>query len=115
LAGEKRIISNIGLEEILLALNGFDYPSCTFIIVIRIIIIIIIITLSNCLECVPGLLVFIKGEYGWFRIERGTNCLLVESQCSWGVPKLSESNPLQVIKTERRRISRITIPSLDDY
>jgi len=26
------------------------------------------------------------GETGWFRIERGTNCLLIESGCNWAVP-----------------------------
>jgi len=29
------------------------------------------------------------GETGWFQIERGTNCLLIENQpCDWAVPKL---------------------------
>ena len=28
------------------------------------------------------------GEKGWFRIKRGSNTLLIESGCSWAVPKL---------------------------
>jgi len=28
------------------------------------------------------------GEMGWFRIEQGTNCLLIESSCSWATPAL---------------------------
>jgi len=28
------------------------------------------------------------GEEGWFRIERGTNCMLIESVCGWAVPKM---------------------------
>jgi len=26
------------------------------------------------------------GEVGWFRIERGVNCLLIESECHWSTP-----------------------------
>jgi len=26
------------------------------------------------------------GELGWFKIERGTNCLLIESGCDWATP-----------------------------
>jgi len=29
------------------------------------------------------------GEKGWFRIERGTNCLLIETGCNWAVPLLA--------------------------
>jgi hypothetical protein len=29
-----------------------------------------------------------KGENGWFKIERGTNCLLIETSCAWSVPKV---------------------------
>jgi len=28
------------------------------------------------------------GETGWFLIERGTNCLLIETECGWAVPSL---------------------------
>jgi len=31
----------------------------------------------------------IWGEEGWFRIQRGSNCLLIESECSWATPKMA--------------------------